>query len=75
MVVKGYFDGNVIRVPIHSSLPMEHKVFITVPKKEFSEAEEKQRFSVVDAIDAASGMLTEEEAVALDKHIARHYED
>lgn len=69
MVIKGYFDGNAVRTVEPVNLKMNQVVYISVPKKQFPSAEEQRITAQLEALDDVCGMLSADEAEAVDKSI------
>ena len=69
MMIKGYFDGNAVRTVEPVKLKMNQIVYISVPKKQFSSAEEQRITAQLKALDDVCGMLSADEAEAVDKSI------
>ena len=69
MTVEAYFDGTSVR-PLESvDLKPQQKVFIYIPNTDFSEEQNTQIQKKLDAIHSVFGMLSDDEAKAVDESI------
>ncbi len=71
MVIQGYFDGTAVRTLEPVNLEMNQTVYISIPSRKFSMDEENLIKNQIAALDDVCGMLTEDEASAVDKSINR----
>ncbi|MBR0495721.1 MAG: hypothetical protein IJJ71_06075 [Treponema sp.] len=69
MTIEGYFDGTAVRPlePVH--LKPQQKVFIHIPNSDFSDAKRERIESKLEAFHSVFGMLSEEEATAVNDSI------
>ena len=66
MTVQGYFDGTAVRTIEPLDLPVNQKVYITIPTADENEQIEKQ----LATLHKLNGILSEEESSAFDKAVA-----
>ena len=71
MTIQGYFDGMAVRTLEPLDLKVNQTVYINIPSRKISEAEESRIKEKIAALDDVCGMLSPDEAVALDESIAR----
>lgn len=69
MTIEGYFDGTAVRTIEPLNLKPQQKVFIHIPNSDFSDAKKERIESKLEAFHSVFGMLSEEEAAAMDNSI------
>ena len=70
MVVEGVFDGTAVRPLETCHILPNQKVFISIPEYNMQNNDKKTLKNQIDAINAICGILTKEEADAVDQSIA-----
>ena len=70
MVVEGVFDGTAVRPLETCHILPNQKVFISIPEYNMQNNDKKTLKNQIDAINAVCGILTKEEADAVDQSIA-----
>ena len=70
MTIEGYFDGTAVRTLEPLNLEPQQKVFIHIPNADFSEAKNARIQKKLAAIHSVFGMLSDDEAAAVDESIA-----
>ena len=71
MTIQGYFDGTAVRTLEPVDLKVNQTVYINIPSRKFSEAEESCIKKMIAALDDVCGMLSSDESRALDESVAR----
>ena len=71
MLVQGYFDGTAVRMVDPVDLRLNQTVYISIPERHFSTDEEQRIRAQIAALDDVFGMLSEDEAAAVDESIKR----
>lgn len=71
MTIEGYFDGTAVRPLEPVSLKVNQRVFINVLENDSVDIEKKQIQDKIDALHSIFGILSEEEAKAVDESIQR----
>lgn len=61
MFVEGIFDGTAVKPLEPLNLNPNQRVFIQIPKKDFSLTEQKKINEKIDALDGIFGMLNSDE--------------
>ena len=69
MTIEGYFDGTAVRPLEPVNLKPQQKVFIHIPNTDFSDAKKERIESKLEAFHSVFGMLSEEEATAVNDSI------
>ena len=69
MTIEGYFDGTAVRPLEPLKLKPQQKVFIHIPNSDFSDAKRERIESKLEAFQSVFGMLSEEEATAVNDSI------
>lgn len=69
MTVEAYFDGTSVRPLEPVDLKPQQKVFIYIPNMDFSKEQNIQIQKKLDAIHSVFGMLSDDEAQAVDESI------
>lgn len=70
MTVEGYFDGTAVRTLEPVDLKPNQKVFIQIPKDvTIIDADEERKKRQLAAINSVFGMLSKDEAAAVDESI------
>ena len=71
MMVQGYFDGTAVRTLEPVNLKINQTVYISIPNPNFSETDKQEIKAKLAALDDVCGMLSEDDAEAVDESIAR----
>lgn len=70
MTIEGYFDGTAVRPLEPIDLKPQQKVFIHIPNADFTEDQNRRVQKKLDAIHSVFGMLSDDEAKAVDESIS-----
>ncbi len=71
MMIQGYFDGTAVRTIEPVDLKKNQTVYISIPSRPLSSGEEKQVQAQLAALDDVCGMLSSEEASAVEDSVNR----
>lgn len=70
MIVEGIFDGVAVKPIEECHISRNQKVFIDIPEHDMKNSDKNTLKNQIDAINAVCGILTKEEADAVDQSIA-----
>ena len=70
MTIEGYFDGTAVRLLEPVDLKPQQKVFIHIPAEPSTETKEERKQRQLEAIHGLFGLLTKEEAAAVEESIS-----